>query len=365
MAKTITTRSGWQSKYYIQQNPAATLATLTDKPDFTANDIGVEGTGGATDGTYVLLLENNPNLISLPGIINETELATGRSDRHTVEYEATVHEASPVTLEGNANSYIMSLYLWSLFQKGTTEGGSSIQTQTYIPYTDPTPEMYFSLVKLMGSAATNMNADTMSHYKTGCIVRSLTLTAEERGLVKYSAEVLGAVDSISTGTDLGVAAAWSTLGHPAQNTSWKWQDFDVEFDTVDIDAKALNLTFSNNVEPVYYSNSDHVQGYKLGRCTVEGSIEIPWGNTTKGGNIALVKYKAGTTFRLELFTTDGGAAANAVDIDINAIIDEFDMSDDPEISSVLAFHGVAEGTSTVSVTTILGYTTTVLDRSVP
>ncbi len=359
------TRTLWQSRFYIQQN-TDDLDSLTEKPGLiTATDIGVEGDGSGSTGKFLLLLENNPNLVSFPNIINETELATGRSDRHTVEYEATVHEASPVTLEGNANSYIMSLLLWSLFQKGTTEGSNGgVQTQTYIPYTDPTPEMYFSLAKLMSSVSSNVSADTQSHYKTGCIVQSLTLTAEERGLVKYSAEVLGAVDGIAN-TDLGATVtAWSALAVPAQTTSWKWQDFTVQFDTTSVPVKGMNLTFSNNLIPVYF-DTGAVAGYRLQRCTVEGTLDLPWGTTTKGANVALNKYKAGTTFQLELYTTDGGDAANSVDININAIIDEFDMSDDPEIASVLTFHGIGEGASTGAVTTILGYTTSVLDRSVP
>ncbi len=356
-------RASWQSKYYIEQNPAASLATLTNKPDFTTNDIGVEGTGGSDDGTYVLLLENKPSLVPFPNIINETELTTGRSDRHTVEYEATVHEASPVTLEGNANSYIMSLYLWSLFQKGASEGGNGTQIITYTPYTDPTPEMYFSLVKLMSALTSNMTADTQSHYKTGCIVKSLTLTAEERGLVKYSAEVLGAVDGVAN-TDLGIGSAWSTLGYPAQNTSWKWQDFTTKFDTTTVAVKALNLTFNNNVEPVYYGDTDNVSGYRLQRCTVEGTLDLPWGTTTKGANIALELYKSGTDFTLEFYTTNGATAANSVDIALNVIADDFDMSDDPEIASVLTFHGVYDGTN-AAMDVKVGYTKTVLDRSIP
>ena len=362
MAKTITSRTLWQSKFYIEQNPSGSLDSLTNKPDFETADIGVEGTGAA-NGKFVLLLENSPNIVSFPNIINETELATGRSDRHTVEYEATVHEASPVTLEGNANSYVMSLFLWSLFQKGASENtASGTVTMTCIPYDDPTPEMYFSLVKLMGSAGTNINADTLSHYKTGCIVQSLTITGEERGLIKYSAEVLGAVDSISS-TDLGTAAAWSGLAHPVNTTSWKYQDFDVEMDGTAVNVKGMNLTFNNNLIPVYF-DTGAVAGYRLQRCTVEGTLDLPWGITTKGANTALALYKAGTDFTLEFFTTDGAVAHNAVDIALNLIIDEFDMSDDPEIASVLTFHGVFDG-SNASMDVRVGYDATYLDHSVP
>jgi len=363
----------WMSLYGIQQN-TDDLDSMTEYPDFQASvDIGVEGTGSG-GGVYRLMLENRPAL-TLPSAVQELNVVTGRSDMFIQNYESTVAEQPIVTIEGPANSYIMSLLFWSLFQTGTSETTNSLcKKMTCVPYNSADPEMFFSLVRVMVDPSTSVVADDKSHFYTGCLVRSITLTAEERGIVKYSAEIMGSKHRVASAGDLGTGnnRRWTDFSFPTATTSWKWQNFTCEYSGTAIDVGNWSITFSNNATGLYY-NHDSIQGYKIGRLTVEGTMFVPWSafDDSSGfsdGNKPIDDYKNDNDFRLEFFTDDGAdqqSTGNDVDIDLHCKITDFDMSGDVEVGHEITFSALAESTSTQSVDLRLSYLASKLIRGVP
>ena len=343
----------WMSLYGIEQNPSGSLTTLTNKPDYNdAVDIGVEGTGSA-NGVFRLMLENRPDL-EVPDVLQELDVVTGRADRHVQNFEATTYDVPTATIEGPANSYICSLLFWSLFQSGATEAtvSGTVSNVTCTVYTDPDPEMYFSLTRVLVDPSTSITNDNASQYFTGCIVRSITLSSEERGVVKYSAEVLGASHNVATVDDIGVvndADTWKSISFPAKPTSWKFQDFTCKVGTTGGTTVAIpnfSVTFSNNAAPLFY-NSSTIQGYKLGRFTVEGSFFLPWSASTEGGIVPVTKYKAGTDYVLALYTEDGAdteTTVNQVDIALNVKTTSISQTGDVETGHEINFSGVYDGT---------------------
>lgn len=177
----------WQDLIMIQQ----TVNRLEEQPEYDKDaNIGITGDGSADSGKFVMPLSNHPNLPS-PTTITNLELATGRSDAHTVEHVQTASEAPTFTLEMPANAHNVSLFLWSLFQSGASESetGGTI-TMTCIPYVSPVPEVWLAVTRLMIAVSNTITMDTVSHMVYGCICRSLTLTSEEGGLMNLSAEIV-------------------------------------------------------------------------------------------------------------------------------------------------------------------------------
>ncbi len=181
------TRVMWQDNFLIQQ----TTDRLEEQPVYDKDaNIGITGDGSADSGKFMMPLTNHPNLPS-PTTITNLELATGRSDAHTVEHVQTASEAPTFTLEMPANAHNLSLFLWSVFQSGASESETSgTIVMTCVPYTSPVFEMWTAVTRIMGATSTVIAEDTISHMVYGCICRSLTLTAEEGGLLNLSAEMV-------------------------------------------------------------------------------------------------------------------------------------------------------------------------------
>jgi len=357
----------WQNLYLIQQN-TNDLDDMTEKPSFdSSTDIGVEGTGSG-GGVFRAMLENRPAL-TVPDVMQELDVTTGMSERFIQNYEATVHDVPTVTIEGPANSYICSLLFWSLFQTGASEAanaGTTTYTMTCTPYDSSSPEMYFSFLRCMVDSSTSINQDDKSHYFTGCIVRSITLTAEDRGVVKYSAEIVGRQHAIAN-NDIGSNDTYANLSFPTAASSWKWQDFTVEIDGEPVNATNLSITFSNNVSAIFY-NSDAIQAYRLGRFTVEGSFFLPWGtNDTVSLNVPVTNYKSGTDYTLEFYTDDGAdqvSTGNDVDIALNVKTTELTQSGDVEIGHEVSFAAVYDG-SNEAANVKMSYLASKLVRGIP
>ncbi len=180
-------RVPWMDRFLIQQ----TTNRMEEHPEYDKDaNIGITGDTTADSGKFTMPLINHPHLPS-PTTINNLELATGRSDGYTVEHIQTASEAPTFTLEMPANAHNLSLFLWSLFQTGASENESSgTITMTCVPYTSPVPEMWLAVTRLMLDINTKITLDTISHMVYGCICRSLTLTAEEGGLLNLSAEIV-------------------------------------------------------------------------------------------------------------------------------------------------------------------------------
>ncbi len=222
----------WQSNYHIQQTES-----INEHPKFRSTDIGIKGTGSAA-GKFIFPITNRPHLPISPQL-RENILVTGRADKRTIEFVQDILDPPTFTLEMPANAYNLSLFLWLLFQRGASETTSgSVVTSTFIPYTSVDIEVYTAVSRSMVDAITTINQDTTSHLILGCICQSLTISAEERGILRLSAEMIGASHRLYN--TLGKLE--STYNYPRLN----WNSISVT-DTLTVSHNGTAYTLKTNV----------------------------------------------------------------------------------------------------------------------
>jgi len=179
----VSVLADWQEQYYIQQT-----SDINERPRWRDSDTGIR------NGKFVLYLTNRPHLPVVP-VPKETMLSFGRSDRRTDEYDQFATNVPSFTLEGPANAYNLSLFLWLLFQNGASEtydSNNQVNISTFIPYTSADVNTYCSILRKMVDSTTTINQDTESHLMLGCVCKSLTLNSTEREVLTYTAEMVGA-----------------------------------------------------------------------------------------------------------------------------------------------------------------------------
>ena len=233
----------WQDIYAIEQ----TAGTLT-APAFTpTTKIGIKGDGAtANSGFFLLKLTDHPD-IEPPNPSLLQELTTGRSELLNEEFQAVAQEPGSVQLNTQLNAYTLSLFLRGLLQAGSGETTAAPNVrQDSMPYLVSDVSRYMALYRALdtASALTDIGGafidptgtvttgpDRMSHVATGLVPRTLTMSAEEGGIVSCQAEcavayagvtnVMGLLDvrryttsrlrMIPTPEQLGIVAANNVL----------------------------------------------------------------------------------------------------------------------------------------------------------
>lgn len=324
------------------------------------------GIGVGTD-KFGLPLNNHPHLDAGLDIYDQ-EKAIGLAERsvatgHCEFLQGTKNPMSTWEFDGNA--YNLASFLWTLFQKGTTEGtgtggsGTGIYTKTYNPPTateGPECEVWMNLLRKMDEGTS-----TQSHRGVGFIVKSITLSASGFGPLNVSAELVGAdIDYtwnaasalMDFGSNCGVVwggasgASCEIGGHAAE-------------------LEGFEITITNNAIARHYGGQD-VEKFILGRYSVEGSITVFWGDdeTNIGKNNQIDNFIDGTDQLLEIWwgTQGGKTAAGDLDIKVNMRYTGAEMTDnDTELAWDLPFIGVYDGTNhAVEITLADG-----IDRSIP
>jgi hypothetical protein len=324
-------------RYYISTQ----TTSISTAAAFTTGNIGV------LSNVFALDVTNNPHID--PGQqIEENRVATGRAER-TVRSGTTADEfyqtrkEPSVTLEFPASAYNLAPFLWSLFQKGASEGAATVYPKTCVPYTDPAAEMWLSVLRVMEVGSAN------SHRMDGAICKRLTLEASGQGVVKATAELLG----------YDVATNVSTVSGTNPITDWPnkapllWRNAGASLGTyvasTPIGVDGFRITFDNNVVGIYYD--DHrPQKWVLGDLTVEGEIAVPWAAATVGGNSELDKFVAGTPSRLRLlWGSFAGTADGELVIEVNMRYSGATIEGDVETVQTMPFVHAWDGTTNITV----------------
>jgi len=326
----------WQDQYAFAYQTTSIGSTI----DFaTASGAGV----GTSE--YALPLINHPHIDAGLDIIDQRK-AIGISQRsvatgHQEFLQGTKNPNSTWEFDGNA--YNLAPFLWTLFQKGTTEGtGTAKFTKTYDPPTateGPECEVWMLLLRKM-EEATNAH----STRGTGFIVKSITLSADGFSPLRVSVELVG--KDVSYVYDAQNAVfTYNTKSFLVWGGS---SGATCEIDGAAVQLEGFTLTITNNAIARHYGGQD-VDKFITSDYTLEGSISVFWGdsNASQDQETQLVDFVAGTDKRLHIYWGTTGGATTAGDLDILANIryTGATLADvDTEIVTECPFVGVYDGT---------------------
>lgn len=268
-------RVPWQDQYLIVQS-----STISEAKDFSAGGIGIEA------DKYVLPLTNHPHLSIGQNIIS-TEKSLGIAERRSgTGYEYQAGTRLPViTLETDCTNQLMGLLGWLFFQNGVTEGASPNYAKECIPWTNPEPEIYCNLVRVMSGSSAD------SFRIRGGICRNITISGREGEIIKVSSEIVGAYIDNNFNA-LSAVFNWS------ERSSGLFQNItarlEVESNGNDFDISdslsEFSFTINNNVIPKYY-NSQNPTSFILGKLTGSFSCVFNWSNANMGGQDAFDTLK--------------------------------------------------------------------------
>lgn len=327
----------------FQKTSISTAGTFASGADY--------GLGAA--GTFAIPLTNHPHLEPGPQIIDQRK-ATGVAYRRTgAGYEFQQGHLMPVfTYEFDANADTLAGFFTLLFQSGVTEGASTPFTKTCVPYTSNGCTWWGAAMRKMSAAAAD------SHAIHGCIVRSLTLSAETGGALKASVELIG--HTHTTAFDYDATPATSTFG--AVNPLL-WKDAGsvagMYVASTEVHLPGFELTFTNNATPVYYDQTEPVK-YVLGDLDVTGTITIPWSQATEGANTPLDNFISGADTALHIWWgTYAGTADDDVSFKVNMRYTGAEVGGEPETGTTLPFLHAYDGTNNVEVKISDGYDMTI------
>ena len=143
-----------------------------------------------------------------------------------------------------------------------------------------------------------------------------------------------------------------------------WQNATVTLGGNTINLDGFSITITNNAVSKFRDNT-YPLAHNLGEFTVEGTITIPYGTTTEGGNTAIDDFVAGNTDRLVIRWGSNEIASSDGDFSIISHIRRTNatLTGDNEIGTEIPFVGVSNleknsnNTSTSSSIAISGSTT--------
>lgn len=273
------------------------MATRTVWEDLFGVGIGTTNISTAANASFGIPLINHPSFNPGSQTINQRK-AVGTSYRQTgagcLEY--TQGSAIPTTsFEFDVSSKNLSAFLWALFQTGSFQGAGTAYPKYYVPYESPDSEVWLTLVRKLAPAGTGA-----SHRIVGAIVNSITLSAEEGQNLKATVEFQGYSfeSNRDTTNDTFTFQTASCL---------QWQNAVVTLDGTTVNIPGFSLTISNNAVTKFYDNPTAVR-HDAGEFTATGSISVPWGQATEGGNAQIDAFAAGTSSRLVIYWGDGEIA---------------------------------------------------------
>jgi len=388
----MSTRVLWQDIYAVEQQQSSAVAftaQLTADPTFittasVASGDGYPGIKGgviATDQAAIFGMPLNEHVdLKAPNTTFEQEQARGISQRHNQEYHiVNTGEPAEATISMVATAYNISLFGYLLFQAGSSEvvGSANVTLNIFtgIPYVVADPEVYAYVTRFLQPAA---DSDDVDQIMRGCICSSLTLSAEKGGVLMLEAVMQGGGWSQK---DLSALVASINFDTTA---SLKYQDMFAYMESTSMDIPSFTVTFSNN--PVWnFYNDETAASVHLGRFTVEGSFDLPWGAATVGNNYAITKFLGGTQQDLYFFwgvddrtsptnadwDCDNDETKNAATdtknycgIKINARIIDYELGGDNEVVTTVNFQGAYDDT-TAAGSLKAGYDLTKLTRILP
>lgn len=315
---------------------------------------GVTNISTAANTTFGIPLTNHPSFSPGNQTIN-TRKAVGTSYRQTGTgcLEFTQGVAVPETsFEFDLSSKNLSVFLWSLFQTGSFQGGSSTYTKYFIPYQTADTEVWLTLVRKLAA-----NGTAASHRIVGAIVKSITLSGEEGQNIKATVEFQGYSFESNRDTTSDVFTFQTASCLQMQNAV-------IKLDGYTINVPSFNITISNNALTKFYDNATAVR-HDVGEFTVTGNIKIPWATSDQGANVQIDAFCNGTASRLVIYWGDSEIANADGEFSLITHIRRTNVTieGDDEVISSVDFEGASEESSssvtTASASSIAVSTTTV------
>ncbi len=335
-----TPRAPWQQLALI----ALQTSGITSAADFSSSCIGVE-TG--KPGLPVLNRDYSLN----PGqqFIEERQ-AFGISNLKKEERKLG-GMLPTTTLEFPANAYNLALVLWLFFQTGVSEADTSPYVKTAIPYTSPVCEVWASIADPITGAITSGNNEAIH----GAIISSWTLSGEENGQLKISAEFVGRQFVKDFSDADGVLTVSTQAGLLYRNTN-------ISLDGNTVYCPSFSITFSHNVESPAY-NGQYPRKHVLHDLEITGEIVIPRdsGSAAEDNEAQITDLLAGDDKRLKIDVGGHNPASAEGDIalDMDILYKEKEKVSEAEIGTRLPFEQVA-GSNDLSITCADG-----IDRGIP
>lgn len=268
-------RVPWQDQYLICQS-----STISEAKDFSAGSMGIELS------KYALPLTNHPHIGLGQNIIKTAKSLGIAQNQRGGGYEFQAGTRLPtVTLETHYTACYLSLFLWLLFQNGSSEGPPTGYDKVYQPWTNPTPEIYCNIAHVMSSGSAD------SFRIRGGIVRSVTISGEEGGECKISVEIIGAY------IDTNFNASSAVIDFPVGSEQWhrpaSFQIANLYIPHSDLDTLLMDkfsFTVSNNAT-VKYNNSQSPTSFILGKLEATLNFSLMWGDPNRGGMYLIDKIK--------------------------------------------------------------------------
>jgi len=255
-----------------------------------------------------------------------------------------------VTLEFPVNAYNLKLLLWLFFQKGMSEADTSPYVGTCVPYTDCDCEVWATVADPITGALSSGDNEAIH----GAIVRSLTISGEEGGQIKGSAEFVGAnyTDTFNT------ANAVVTV---STQTALLYRDTVIALDNNQIYIPSFSVTLEHDVASLNY-NSMTMRKHVLGDLVVTGELVIPRdsGSASEDDEAQITDLLAGDDKKLVIYWGNSPASSTGdVSIVMDILYKEKEKVSDNEIGTRLPFEQVA-GNDNLSITVADG-----IDRGIP
>ncbi len=316
------------------------------------------GSMGIATSKYAIPLIGNPDINPGQEIIDQRK-AIGIAQRSvgTGHCEFLQGTKMPTTTwEFDGNAYNLPIFLWTLFQKGSTEDvGADKFIKIFNPATASEGAECEAWLNVLRKMEEGSSANSIRAY--GMIARSMTLSSEGFSPLKVSVELVGAgyENTFDAGDALftydsncglvwgGTSGATATLGGS----------------TVQLDG--FEITVSNNAIARHYGQNT-VQKFVTGDITVEGSITVFWGDTNHGQGDQITDFINGTDQQLIIYwgSADGTSVGDLA-IKANIRYTGAEVIAEDEIATTLPFIGVYDGTNNaIDIIVADG-----IDRSIP
>ncbi len=237
------------------------------------------------------------------------------------------------TLEFPMNAYNFSLIAWLCYQSGVSEAGASAYVKTLIPYTSPECEVWASIIDPVTGAITSGNNEAIH----GAIVKSFTVSGEQGGQMKISAEFIGRAYSQSFSDGDGVLTV-------SEQTGLLYKNMNVSLDGNTIYVPSISITFTNNAVSIPY-NTTNVLKHLLKKASITGDLPIPRDSGTAGedAEAQITDLLAGDDKRLQINFGGNNPATTAGDwaLDMDILYKSKEKVVEPEVGNRLPFEQIA------------------------
>ena len=295
------------------------------------------------NASFGIPLLNHPHFDPGTQTINQRKAIGVSYRRGDAGYEFQQAASIPTTsYEYDVSVTNMSHILWAFFQSSAFQGSGAPYVKYFVPYESPTADVWLTLVRKLAASGTGA-----SHQIVGALPKTITFSCEEGQPLKTTVDFQGYsfVDTRDIASDTLTFSASAPL---------LWQDATISLAGSAINSPGFSMTLNNNLITRFYDNSTAAR-HLLGDFTLEGTIRVPYSDASRGTNVELDAFIAGTASRLVISwgaSVTNGIATATGDFSIVAHIRRTNVqfTGDDEIVAEVTFEGVCEE-STSSFTT--------------